>query len=241
MLRIQVEEQRELVLEVQFDRPDRAIAVLGQDDLGDVLVLRFLVVVIFAIQEGNDVRILFQGPRFAEVTEHGSFILPAFDASAELGQGDERHFQFPRQGLEGAGNLGDFLLPAFGITALHELQIVDDDQVQAVFRFEAPRLRAHFGDGNARRIVDINRRFIELVAGIGQARPFFIAVELACAQFLRIDMGNLAEQSLDELFLRHFQGKEGHRLMLADADVLGDVQGKGRLAHTRPGSDQDQV
>ena len=46
MLRIQVEEQRELVLEVQFDRPDRAIAVLGQDDLGDVLVLRFLVVVI---------------------------------------------------------------------------------------------------------------------------------------------------------------------------------------------------
>ena len=45
MLRIQVEEQRELVLEVQFDRPDRAIAVLGQDDLGDVLVLRFLVVV----------------------------------------------------------------------------------------------------------------------------------------------------------------------------------------------------
>ena len=65
MLRIQVEEQRELVLEVQFDRPDRAIAVLGQDDLGDVLVLRFLVVVIFAIQEGNDVRILFQGPRFA--------------------------------------------------------------------------------------------------------------------------------------------------------------------------------
>ena len=29
--------------------------------------------------------------------------------------------------------------------------------------------------------------------------------------------------------------------MLTDADVLGDVQGKGRLAHTRTGSDQDQV
>lgn len=62
MLRVQVEEQRELVLEVELDRPDRAVAVFGQDDFCNVLVLRFLIVVIFAVQEGNDIRILFQGP-----------------------------------------------------------------------------------------------------------------------------------------------------------------------------------
>ena len=51
MLRVQVEEQRELVLEVELDRPDRAVAVFGQDDFCNVLVLRFLIVVIFAVQE----------------------------------------------------------------------------------------------------------------------------------------------------------------------------------------------
>ena len=208
MLRVQVEEQREFVLEVELDRPDRAVAVFGQDDFCNVLVLRFLIVVIFAVQEGNDIRILFQGPRFAEVTEHRPFILPAFDTAAELGQGDERYFQFPRQGLEGPGNLGNFLLAAFGIAPLHELQVVDDDQVQAVFRLEAPRFRSHFGDRDARRIVDVNGRLIKLIAGIGQARPLFIAVELACAQFLRVDMGDLAEQSLDELFLGHSREKK---------------------------------
>ena len=65
MLRVQVEEQRELVLEVELDRPDRAVAVFGQDDFCNVLVLRFLIVVIFAVQEGNDIRILFQGPRLS--------------------------------------------------------------------------------------------------------------------------------------------------------------------------------
>ena len=60
-----------------------------------------------------------------------------------------------------------------------------------------PRFRSHFGDRDARRIVDVNGRLIKLVAGIGQARPLFIAVELTCAQFLRVDMGDLAEQSLD--------------------------------------------
>ena len=44
MLRVQVEEQRELVLEVELDRPDRAVAVFGQDDFCNVLVLRFLIV-----------------------------------------------------------------------------------------------------------------------------------------------------------------------------------------------------
>ena len=108
-----------------------------------------------------------------------------------------------------------------------------------MLRLETAGLGAHLRHGNARRIVDVNRRLIQFIAGIGQLRPLVVAVELARAQLLRIDVGDLAQQTLYELLLRHFQGKEGDGLMLLYAYVLGDIQGKGRLPHARTSRDED--
>ena len=62
MVQIQVQEQRAFALEEQLDRADRAVTVLGHDDFGNVLAVTFRVVIALAVQEGHDIRILFQGP-----------------------------------------------------------------------------------------------------------------------------------------------------------------------------------
>ena len=39
----------------------------------------------------------------------------------------------------------------------------------------------------------------------------------------------------------HFQGEDGHRLLLIDRDVLRDVHGERGLAHGRPRGDDDHL
>ena len=50
----------ELFVEEQVDGAYRAVAVLGDDKLGDVFVFSFGVVVIFAVQEHYDIGVLLQ-------------------------------------------------------------------------------------------------------------------------------------------------------------------------------------
>ena len=50
----------ELFVEEQIDGAYRAVAVLGDDKLGDVFVFSFGVVVIFAVQEHYDIGVLFE-------------------------------------------------------------------------------------------------------------------------------------------------------------------------------------
>ena len=54
-------------------------------------------------------------------------------------------------------------------------------------------------------------------------------------------MGNLTEQPLYQLFLAHFKGEKSDRLVLAYADILGNIQCKSSLTHTRPGRNENQV
>ena len=95
--RVQIQEQRIFATEVEFNRIRRAIAVFGHDDFRNMLILCFLIVIILPVEKGNNIRILFQRPRFAEVTEHGPLVLAAFYTAAELGKGDKRYFQLSRQ------------------------------------------------------------------------------------------------------------------------------------------------
>ena len=50
----------ELFVEEELNRVDRAVAVLGDDDIGDVLIFRFSIVVVFAVEEHYDVGILLE-------------------------------------------------------------------------------------------------------------------------------------------------------------------------------------
>ena len=50
----------ELFVEEQVDSAYRAVAVLGDDKLGDIFVFGFRVVVIFAVQEHYNIGVLFE-------------------------------------------------------------------------------------------------------------------------------------------------------------------------------------
>ena len=60
----QVAKARELRLKQQFDRPHRAIAVLGHDHFGDAAVGRIWVVVLIAVDHQHQIGILFNRTRF---------------------------------------------------------------------------------------------------------------------------------------------------------------------------------
>ena len=62
---IKVFEPGELVEEGEIDGIGRAVALLGNYQFGYVLVLVSAIVLLFAIDERNHIRVLFNGSRFA--------------------------------------------------------------------------------------------------------------------------------------------------------------------------------
>src|SRR5687767_4358125 len=61
-LRLVVEELRDVVAEHQFEVADRAVALLGDDDLRDALLFGLFVVDLVAVDEADDVRVLLDRP-----------------------------------------------------------------------------------------------------------------------------------------------------------------------------------
>src|SRR6266404_6184963 len=64
-----VEELRDVVSEDELEIADRAVALLADDDLGDPLLHGVLVVDLIAVDEADDVGILFDRSRLTKVGE----------------------------------------------------------------------------------------------------------------------------------------------------------------------------
>src|SRR5688572_11397420 len=152
-------EAREPVAEAQLDRARGPVAVLRYYHLGDALgvcalreirvLLRPLLgrdVHLLAAQEHDDVRVLLNGAGVAEVGEHRSPRMAVLDRAGELSQGDDRHIQLAREALERARDVADLLHAVLARPgarfALHELQVVDDDQVESALSRKPPGLCA---------------------------------------------------------------------------------------------------
>ena len=133
-----------------------AVAVLGDDALGQVVVLVAVVVVVVPVEEHDDVGVLLDGARLTQVGEHGPLVGAALRAAGELGQAHHRHVQLLGHDLQGAGDVGDDLLavvaaaggPAGGG---HELEVVYDHQPQII---HPAALGVHIGHGEGGVVVD---------------------------------------------------------------------------------------
>ncbi len=151
-----VAEAGELAGELHLDSIDRAVALLGDDNFGDVahlfqsffaallplekFVVTFVLVlgrasalqIIFLAEDKHDhVGVLLDGARFTKVGQHGSFVLALLDGARKLRQRDHRNVQLLGQRLQSTGNFRDLLhtaIVARQAGAGYELQIVDDDQ-----------------------------------------------------------------------------------------------------------------
>ena len=65
----------------------------------------------FRVEEEHDVGVLFNGAAFAQVGETRTLVGAGVDGARELSAGDDRDFELAGDGLEGTGDLGDFLDP----------------------------------------------------------------------------------------------------------------------------------
>src|SRR3546814_17787868 len=98
-------------------------------------------------------------------------VLALLDRAAELGKRQHRYVQFLGERLEAAADLGDFL-DAVAVArlagALQELEVVDDDEADVTLALEAARTGAERGDGQAGRVVDIERQPLAIAGGAGE-------------------------------------------------------------------------
>ena len=61
--------------------------MLGANDLGEALLLGLLVVVLVAVDEEDQVRVLLDGARLAEVGEDRTLVVPLLDRAGKLATG----------------------------------------------------------------------------------------------------------------------------------------------------------
>src|SRR3990170_5227461 len=129
--------------EGQLDDPGRPVPLLADDDVGHALVLFLLEpVAVGPVQEEDQVGVLLERARFAQVGELRLLALAALHRPRQLRQRHDGHVDLLGQRLQRARNFRDLLLAVLGVASAHQLQVIDDDHVETVFGLHAPRLGA---------------------------------------------------------------------------------------------------
>ncbi len=165
--------------------------------------------------------------------------------AGELRQRHDRDLQLAGQGLETAADLRD-LLDAIGVLrrrrGLHQLEVVDDDEVQADLRLEPPSLGPELHRADVRRVVDVDGRLRQRRHRLRDADEVHLVQE-AGPQPLAVDPADRGEEPQDQLLLAHLQAEDADRpgRRVPDGGVFRDVQGEAGLADGRAGREDDEV
>ena len=174
----------------------------------------------------------------------GGVVALLFHRTGQLAQRNDGHIHLFGHDLEVSGDGADFLYTVLGALARgHQLQIVNDDEAHigaAGVLVHPADLGFHLGDGDARGVIHINGRVMELLGGKGQVLPV-LRPEGAGAERLAVDAGLRREDPVGQLLLGHFEAENGHRYFLLHGYTGGNVQRKTGLAHTGAGSQNNKV
>ena len=166
-----------------------------------------------AVDEHNDVGVLFDGARFAEVGKHRALAATHLNGTGKLGKRKQRHVHFLREHLQATRDFSD-LDSAVTIAAirrrLHELQIVDDNEALLLVAQLAAGLRAHFEQREARGVVDIQFEPRKGSCSVHDGVPVAF-LQITCAQLTQVHARLSAQNTLHELIGAHLQAEQGNR------------------------------
>ena len=178
-------------------------------------------VIFLAKDEHHDIGILLDRAGFAQIGEHRALVLSLLDRARQLRQSQHRNIELLGERLQPAGDLGNFLnavvLRAGLARGAQQLQVVDDDQPQALLTLQAPGAGAQRRYRQRRRVVDEQLQCGQTLARLDKLVEILMA-DIAAPDAVRGNTRFLGENSGGELLRRHFERKEAD-----DRPVLGGL------------------
>src|SRR5690349_9901634 len=173
-------EERIRLEEDQLHHAGRALALLRdvELDLLHVGLLRRLALPVVAgtVQEHDDVGVLLDRARLAQVGEHRRLALALLDAAVELREREDRDPELLRQALQRPADDRDLLLARLR-RRVHELEVVDDDEVEAPLALDLAALRAELHRRQHEVVVEPDARRAHPVAERHDAVPVVLLQE----------------------------------------------------------------
>ena len=179
--------------------------MLRNDHFGDALGFDLLrKVVLVAVDEHHNIGILLNRTGFTEVAQTGSLVLTGFDSTVQLGQRDDRNMELSRKALKRPRDHGDLLLTVLLARPVHQLEVVDHDQVKAWLAAKTPALRPDLGNSETRRVIDEDVLLVQSTCGIRQLGEVAL-FQVAGAEFLRIDTALRAQHPGHDFLPTHLE------------------------------------
>ena len=106
---------------------------------------------------------------------------------------------------------------------MHQLQVVDQDHVDAVSHLCLSGLELKGQFIHDRRVVDVDRSLAKRPERIGHTIELGLC-QKPSVQALGVDLGLLCQQAFGELFLRHLEAEDGDRLLRFKCGMQPDVE-----------------
>src|SRR5579884_390173 len=146
-------------------------------------------------------------------------VLAVLRGAVNLGQGDNGNLQLLGQRLEPAANLGDLLLTRIAaVVRLDQLQIIDDDELDAVAQLQAAGIGGDAQHALHRRIIDEQLGVAQYAAGVDET-VHVVGVERALTHAMAVHAGLATEQTLGQFNPRLFETDEENRLFFVNDDI----------------------
>jgi hypothetical protein len=138
-----------------------------------------------------------------------ALVVALLDLPRELRQGEDRNVELLGQRLEPRRDLGHLLHAplALALVAGQQLQVVDDEQAEALLPFELARACRQLRDRDAAGLIDIERDLAHLAAYFDELAKFGF-LDHAAADLFAGDLGLLGKDARGELLGRHFEREE---------------------------------
>ncbi len=184
-------------------------------------------------------------------------VVAAFHLARQLRQRHDRNVEFLRQGFELGGDLGDFLHAVFlaaARRARQQLQIVDDQQIEAALALEPARAGGKLRHRKAAGLVDVERQVLQFDRVILDLLEIGLA-DGAAPDLVGWNAGLFGDDTGGQLLGRHFEREEADDAAVdgdgmavglyfaapGAGDVVADIGGERGLAHAGTAGDDDQV
>ncbi len=123
---------------------------------------------------------------------------------------------------------------------MHELKVVDDEQVQAALQVQAAGLSPHLGHRQHRRVVEVDVEIGDDAQGVDYPRLLAVGVH-AEAEAGGVHAGLCGQEALHHLLSRHLHREDAHGGLLPRRRVAGEVHGQRGLANGGAGRHHDEV